>query len=262
MHIKNSRWPYFVGIFSLSLLMLMMFFFPIVQAKSPQDTSASDAYEYPIKPGTEEWKVFETHDDMLKACQIPESTLKSMSTKGLIETVLEYPLYGDIMAYNSIQQGFEAVASRFDGLSELLNRKDAGVELLAKYRNMNPAAIEADWSLVQKGSYAMSIGNIEILLAQDFILSNFTETQLLELIQVTHERYLVKQQLAEIYGQTGQECSVWLMGKALQQVNYLPFEKQIHQDATIQNFLGSGSYATDTVSNEIVSNAEQFLSGR
>jgi hypothetical protein len=228
----------------------------------PPSINSSGAYDFSVKPGTDDWKAFTTHDEMLKACQIPEDILKNMSTKGLVETVLNYPLFPDMMAYNSIQQGFTIVAAQFNGLSELLNRKDAGIELLAKYRNMNPAAIEADWSLVRKGSYAVSIGNIEILLAQDSILSNFTKTQLLELIQVTHEQYLVKQQLAEIYGQTGQECSVWLMGKALQRVNYLPFEKQIHQDATIQNFLGSGSYATDIVSNEIVSNVEQFLSER
>ena len=228
----------------------------------PPGINSSGAYDFSVKPGTDEWKTFTTHDEMLKACQIPVSILNKMTTAGLVETVLNYPLFPDMMAYSSIQQGFNQVAAQFNGLSELLNRKDAGVELLAKYRNMNPAAIEAVWSLAQKGSYIMSIGNIEILLAQDFILSNFTETQLLELIQVTHEKYVVKQQLAEIYGQTGQECSVWLMGKALQQVNYLPFEEQIHQDTTIQNFLGSGSYATDIVSNEIVSNAEQFLSGR
>jgi hypothetical protein len=261
MHIKNNKWLYFVGILSLSLLMVKMPFHPIVQINSAQAASASDAYDYPIKPGTEGWKAFQTHDDMLKACQIPEDILKNMSTKGLVETVLEYPLLGDILAYNSIQQGFEAVASRFNGLSELLNRKDAGTELLAIYSKMNPQDIEESWGDIQKGAYTFSIANVEILLAQNKILDNLSKIQLEDLVVEARLKYTAKQQSA-IYGQTGQECSIWLMGKALQRVNYLPFERQIHQDATIQNFLGSGSYATDIVSNEIVLNAEQFLSGR
>jgi hypothetical protein len=255
---KNAKRNWIV--FTTTLLIIPLAF--IACAQSPSDANNNDVYTYPIKPGTDEWKTFTTHDEMLEACQIPESILEVMSTKGLVVTVLEYPLYGDIMAYNSIQQGFNKVAAQFNGLSELLNRKDAGVELLAKYRNMNPADIEADWSLVQKGSYAVKIGNIEILLAQDSILSNFTETQLLELIQVTREKYLVKQQLAEIYGQSGKERSVWLMGKVLQQVGYPPFEQQIRLDMSLQYFIGGGSFANDVVSNEIISHAEQFLSGK
>jgi len=261
MHIKNNKWLYFVGILSLSLLMLKMPFHPIVQINSAQAASASDAYDYPIKPGTDGWRAFTSHDEMLEACQIPEDILKNMSTKALVKTVLEYPLLGDIHAYNSIQQGFEAVASRFNGLSELLNRKDAGTELLAIYSKMNPQDIGENWGDIQKGAYTFSIANVEILLAQNKILDNLTETQLGDLIVEASSKYSAKQQSA-IYGETGQECSIWLMGKALQRVNYLPFEEQIHQDATIQNFLGSGSHATDIVWNEIVSNAEQFLSGR
>jgi len=222
MHIKNSKWLYFVGILSLSLIMLMMLFPPIVQTNSAQAASANDAYDYPIKPGTEEWKAFETHDAMLKACQIPESTLKSMSTKGLVETVLEYPLFGDIMAYDSIQQGFEAVASRFNGLSELLNRKDAGTELLAIYSKMNPQDIEENWGDIQKGAYAVSIANVEILLAQNKILDNLNKIQLENLIVEARLKYTAKQQ-SEIYGQLSLDSTLQLIERASQR-HYTPRE--------------------------------------
>ena len=220
MHIKNNKWLYFVGILSLSLLMLMMLFPPIVQLNSAQAASANDAYDYPIKPGTEEWKAFKSHDDMLKACQIPKSTLKSMSTKGLVETVLEYPLFGDIMAYNSIQQGFEAVASRFNGLSELLNRKDAGTELLAIYSKMNPQDIEENWDNIQKGAYTFSIANVEILLAQNKILDNLNKIQLENLIVEARLKYTAKQQ-SEIYGQGSLDSSLQLIERASQRL-YTP----------------------------------------
>ena len=220
MHIKNSKWSYFKCILSLSLLMLMMLFPLIVQLNSPQATSASDAYEYPIKPGTDEWKAFKSHDDMLKACQIPESTLKSMSTKSLVETVLEYPLFGDIRAYSSIQQGFEAVTSQFNGLSELLNRKDAGTELLAIYSKMNPQDIEENWGDIQKGAYIVSIANVEILLAQNKTLDNLNEIQLENLIVEARSKYTAKQQ-SEIFGKSTLDSTLQLIERASQRL-YTP----------------------------------------
>ena len=260
-HIKNSRGLYFAGILCLSLLMLAMPSHSMTQTDVAQAASASDGYDYPVKGGTEEWRAFQTHDEMLKACQIPEDILNSMSTSGLVETVLEYPLYGDMRVYNTIQQGFEAVASQFNGLPELLNRKDAGTELLAIYSKMDPLDIEDNWGDVQKGAYTFSIADVEILLAQNRILDNLSRIQLEDLIAEARLKYTAKRQSA-IYGPTGQGYSIWLMGKALQRADYLPFERQVDQDAAIRNFLGSGFYATDIVANEIVSNTDQFLSGQ
>lgn len=103
--------------------------------KNKADLAYDDAYDYPIKGGTEEWKRFTSHDEMLKACQIPDAILKDMSTAGLVETVMNYPLYGDIYAYSSFQVGLNAIAAQFNGLAELLIRDDAGIELL-RYKVM------------------------------------------------------------------------------------------------------------------------------
>jgi len=40
--------------------------------------------------------------------------------------VLNYPLFLDALAYNWPQEGFNAVSGQFNGLQELLKRKDAG----------------------------------------------------------------------------------------------------------------------------------------
>lgn len=37
-------------------------------------------WDYPIKPGTEEWTNFKSGQEMLNACQIPENILKNLST--------------------------------------------------------------------------------------------------------------------------------------------------------------------------------------
>jgi hypothetical protein len=117
--------------------------------------------------------------------------------------------------YDSIQQGFEAVASQFNGLSELLNRKDAGTELLAIYSKMNPQDIEDNWGDLQRGIYAFSIAKVEILLTQNEILDDLTEIQLENLILEARLKYTAKEQSA-IYGQTGLDSTQQLIERVSQ----------------------------------------------
>jgi hypothetical protein len=70
----------------------------------------SDAYIYPIFPGTPQWANLASYDEMLQAVQIPDPVLKSISTWGLLESCFNYPLYGDFAAFNN-QVGYFNVSS-------------------------------------------------------------------------------------------------------------------------------------------------------
>ena len=220
--------------------------------------NATDAYEYPVKPGTEEWKDFTSHDQMLEACQVPDFILHDMSTAGLMETVLNYPLLMDMMAYNSRQQGFDSVAQRFNGLSALLHREDAGMELLTEYRSMDPAAIKDNWTSVQRGQYSFSIGNIETLLAQDSILAGLSGEQIRSLIEVAMEKCRAKCRGADIYSAYDLESTVWLLGKTLKHTGYPPFVEELQQDHELRNFLESGSFGTNYLDAMVIL-AEEYL---
>jgi hypothetical protein len=216
-----------------------------------------DSYDYPIKPGTEEWKAFGMHDQMVKACQIPEDTLKKMSTEGLAETVLHYPLLSDVSAFNSVQYGFERVSSQFNGLSELLNREDAGSELSATYRTMDPAAVSGSWTDVEKGAYLFKAQHIETILAQERVLQRLSSVQRNDLLGDCIAKYEGKQRFFEVYGKA--ESTVWLMGRILQQAAYAPFTRTILEDPALQSFLNTGSFSSGAVRNEILSQAGRYL---
>ena len=97
--IFSSKQVVLARLVSLSLCTVLAL---TVMACSTKTAAAngSDAYDYPVKPGTDAWKALGSHEDMLNACQIPETTLNRMSTAGLVETVLNYPLFGDAWAWN------------------------------------------------------------------------------------------------------------------------------------------------------------------
>ena len=73
---------------------------------------------------------------MLEVLQIPNEILIMMSTKDLAHTCLNYPLFSDIWAFNNLQDGMDRAISGFNGLKELIERDDAGIELLAIYKSI------------------------------------------------------------------------------------------------------------------------------
>ena len=98
---------------------------------------STDAFEFPVKPGTPEWKELKTSAEIRADLQIPDNILSNISTAGLVETCLNYPLIGDIICYNSYQQGFDAVFNNFNGYREMIKRPEVGSLLIEFYKNSN-----------------------------------------------------------------------------------------------------------------------------
>ena len=92
-------------------------------------------YEYPIKPGTEEWKLITNRIERAEKCQIPEDILSRMTTEALAKTVLEYPFMVDMYAWNTTSVGYQVIKSEFNGLQELEMRPD-GLETLQSMSQM------------------------------------------------------------------------------------------------------------------------------
>jgi hypothetical protein len=254
-----------IGGIAASIILLAVLLYPATgfagQPQPPGD-GATDAYDFPVKPGTPEWAAFQTHDEMLAACQVPEPILREMSTAGLIETCLNYPLYGDMLCYNSPQQGFDAVASRFNGLQELLRREDVGTRLLERYRKMDPEAIGESWTSLQRGDYDRGFTYIEMLLAQDQVLSSLTQAERRDLLEVCLQKVRSKQAHAEVYGYSGQAYPVWIVGRILQ-MESPGFAQGVQENASLQAFLERGSLTEVEDLNAILSFAQdEFLSNR
>lgn len=108
-----------------------------VQAEAPAENYPIDeAWEYPVKPGMDEWENYFEPEQKLKASHVPEDILTNMTTEALVETVLNYPLLIDMYAFDTPVLGYQAVSSIFYGLPELASRPDA-VTYLNNYIEKN-----------------------------------------------------------------------------------------------------------------------------
>lgn len=88
---------------------------------------------FPIDADSEEWKNFDTHDEMVEACTIPDEILAEISTADLVDLVLDYPLLIDMFSFDTYEMGMEVISKNFNGMCELLSREGAAQLLLDAY---------------------------------------------------------------------------------------------------------------------------------
>jgi hypothetical protein len=123
-------------------------------------------WDYPVKPGTEEWKQLEGYKAKVDVCQIPERLLTSLSTEELTDICLKYPLLGDIYSFNTLDESMEHLYRNFNGIRELFGRKDAPGELLKRYnlKQKDFPLLDGPLTLLEKGDIIFSASALEILL--------------------------------------------------------------------------------------------------
>lgn len=150
--------------------------------------------------------------EKMEKYQIPETVLKNMSTRALLETVAEYPMNTEFMSYDSYEIAIKEISKKFNGLKELLGRSDLYQTALTMYlsssipkesnadydsiddNNLDATitALLADEKNVEKVDEDMKIITMDLLLetilAQDKIYENFTEKQKLQVIDQAIKR--------------------------------------------------------------------------
>lgn len=109
----------------------------------------TEAYKYSIVPGTAEWNSLDSAQKRKEVCKVPQDILSKMTTSALVETIVTYPYFIDVYAFDTLDMGVEALRSEFGGVDELLTRKDAYDSTLSFINNICPEylnlSVEDDW---------------------------------------------------------------------------------------------------------------------
>lgn len=158
----------FCGI--LSFLMVISSNIYAYAAYDIDEPSVQNNYQYKITSDSAEWKTLNSHDEMVAACQIADDEIQEMTTDMLVSAYLNYPLLGDMYAYNSIETGFAALRKQCNVLDELLTREDVGEVLLKRYENIKLCDLDSSNRVSYNEFIAPSA--LEILAAQPEIVNN------------------------------------------------------------------------------------------
>lgn len=197
----------------------------------------SDAYDYPLKPGMPGWRLLNSTDEMDSVLQIPEDVLFSISTEGLIETVLNYPRFADLYFQEDYQFAFNILVEHFNGFSELLKRQNAATLLLNRYKSMEPSCQENNWPSIPRtgSSTSFSFAFIEILIAQYDILQQLDNVDTNILLKEAIKKYEEKKLYD--YSIFSKKHTVLIAGRILFLNNYAPFMEEYSNDVYVKDFI-------------------------
>jgi hypothetical protein len=182
-------------------------------------------YEFPIRPGTEQWKRLTNSEQMDSVCIIPGTTIRQMTTEALLLTCLNYPRLIDVFLADNIQNGFSFYSKHFSGLDSLMNRRNLGTILLKSYHNLD---INKKMLSNYEGALSLfQIAFLELLTSQNEILIKYTKDEKYSLLQ----------------------DAINILEKRIQ-TNESPFE-QISTTLLIMRILGSERiFIEDSITNE------------
>ncbi|MEO8962552.1 MAG: hypothetical protein ABI325_11765 [Ginsengibacter sp.] len=203
----------------------------------------TDTYDYPVKGGTPEWAAFTTHQQMEDACQVPADTLAKMSTDGLIQTCMDYPLLGDLLLNVgvNITGALSNMMQTFSGLIELCERTDAGTAMLERYKIMNP-----DCATCNQPIFTSNFNAFEMVIGNDSIQKKMTSNENKTLVKEATNKYRQKKNIGNYYyALYGLSTSLYVCSKVMLNENYQPFVQLYKQDYNLQLFVAKLLWPAD-----------------
>ena len=214
-------------------------------------------YDFPLKPGTKEWTNLKSNKEKVNVCQIPEAQLKLLSTDELLEICLNYPLLPDIFAFNNMQEGFEKFKHDFNGINELLVRKDISSALISKYKSISILDYNDNLSLIEKGKFSVNISLIEIFCSQQEVLIQIDIEEKQNLVTELLDKYNEKSK-SEIYGHLSFRTLAFCLVNILQSENFIDNSSNDKISNEILKFEAKGGKITNNIFSNIILLSKQF----
>jgi hypothetical protein len=211
-----------------------------------------EPYNFPIKPGTEQWAKLTTSDQMDEVCVIPDEVLSTISTKALLITCLNYPRIIDFFSKSNLQSAFDFYSSHFNGLKALLNRSDLSKVLLNYY----PTIDLHDYIFYGdngKPSF-VQIAFFELLLAQEKIIRNFNDTEKSEVLLLAINNLEIRKSKNESIGR--QITTGLIISRVLSVIDSKTIEN-IGDKEIINTFISSGIVLDTSIIDKILIKAKE-----
>jgi hypothetical protein len=212
------------------------------------------AFDYPIKPGTEEWKQYNTRQERVERLQIPTNELGTIETVELAKVCVNYPFYLDPWAYDQTWNGMKKLVSEFNGFSELFVRNDAFSALADLYNFYNPKDLRDSWSNLEKGEFALRGAFLELLISLYISESRYSEPTN-SLLKSVVDFYEQKIMMSEVYDILSAETCAFLAAKLMIKSGNTKFLQEIEGNDKIQQFLKRGRINDFSITTQIIKSA-------
>jgi len=210
-------------------------------------------WDFPIRPGTEQWNSLKTEKERIAAIQVPEEILAKATADELVLLAVSFPLFGEYSAFNTPQDGFNIMLSRFNVIRALFSdQKNVGKHLIAIYKDAGMDGFEK--TPVDNEFWTLRLHFVELILSQEAIISVMTPSEKFELLMETREKFFQKKNSESFSSYSGLSSTAFIMVRALDSEKLLDTNR-----AGIQNFLRTGSAGSIEMIEEISNFAGIFI---
>ena len=236
------------------LLIIFCLFAYILNAQTKADNT--EIWDYPVKPGMEEWHQFKSMDEMYEACQIPDNVLKKLDTESLVDICLSFPVPPVFPLFNSPQQAFMQYYTNFNGIQELFKRKDAGQYLLNKYAKMSLSEFNPTWELHEQGRFTSHYKFIEAILSQSQVIASLDIDGRKALLKESMIKMDEKLSKNDLFSGFSLEINLWVIGKLLYSENKSSLQK--FERENLQTAMNTGMFV-DIDTDMLYKQAKKYL---
>lgn len=230
---------------TMKLLMILILCVPIIafsQLEKPK-------WDYPIKPGSQEWKTFKSSEEMVNACQIPDHILNSISTGYLLDLCLKYPMFLDIHFSDNLQDGLDIIIPSFNGFVELFNRKDCQAVLMDLYFKETPCDVE-----LKKNNNTLKLFYLELLISQDKIITKLDNNQKKNLLKESLKK--INSKIIKNHSQYYELSSALILGRL---INSFDIKNKITSDLLLDRFSDKGILIDSLNIFKIINISQEYL---
>lgn len=215
--------------------------------------SPKDAYNFPIVPGTAAWDALDTLTEQLDATQVPERTARRMSTDGLVETWMRYPLKTLVLQAYSFPASIDYFLIHFNGLSELVSREDSGCKLLERYKVFDLDELPSLQDHIP----------LVALLSNYAVMIHLREDQLKEMIKEGYAKYETQLNHLDYYSHSTITLDLWVCARAMKYLKYQPFLDDVYESDDLWRFVETGYLPSYLSSNSfelqsVINHAQEF----
>ncbi len=219
--------------------------------------SGENTWDYPVKPGSEEWKELKNNSEKVNICQVPVEILSKATTSELLQICLQYPLLPDIFTFNNIYNGFGKFEDDFNGFRELLSRSDAAIELIKNYKTIAPTAIPPEGTIIEKGNYVLRLSVLELFMSHPLILDKTNLNNKKEILMELLVKKMDKKKRPSWYQTDGLQTNYLTIVHIIQS-NSNKYQSKL-DTPQITSFIYSGVTTSREVFEQIDMEANQFL---
>lgn len=210
-------------------------------------------WDYPVKPGMEEWKKFRSGEEMVNACQIPEDILDSMTTEELADLCLRYPLIKYIFAFDNLNNGLNKLFSDFNGIREFYRKRDVSNSLLNRYSQQIQAfsLLDEKSTDYEKGKFIVTVSLLEVLLSRSIEKNNATKEKSKEVLQALVAGYEEKIKYADYFVGVGFRSNVYSRVQVISEMSKQSMQRLPQKENNPAKFSGMADEQTLQIIDEL-----------